>query len=96
MSRTKNLTLKEAADSGRPYKHRRWSNWYTREESFDVDHTVTVADAIASDWEIQQKESYSRQDVERAVKMAIKLESLCKTDEHIMEEALAAADGEGE
>lgn len=46
--KTKGLTLKEAIDSGRPFKHKDWNVFYET-----LGTICTISRAISSDWEIK-------------------------------------------
>lgn len=91
------MTLAEAVKSGKPFRHKGWASdtWANvNERGVVIFHSggecwLTV-DAISDDWMIQQKETFTRADVERAVDVA--LSSRKWNPLHIKEEAMKAAD----
>lgn len=78
------MTLKEAVESGRPFRHKGdldWCLWDKEEDHIILKDSAIIATKknpvfhpflsklISDDWEIQQKETFTREDVERAVNM---------------------------
>lgn len=97
------MTLKEACESGKPFRHKTWGDFYTKEEAIRFEKITSIDEAISDDWEIQQKETFTREDVERAVIVAWN-SSISKTAssgnlvnemllERVIEEAMKAAEG---
>lgn len=98
------MTLKEACESGKPFRHKHWTmgTWaYVSERGVaefikDGEFVALMpSHAISDDWEIQQKEHYTRADVERAI---LKLHDTYKAsysyDETWLEIGMRAADNE--
>lgn len=55
--KTTGLSLKEAVDSGRKFKHKEWSVFIKAD-----DQLISIAEALSSDWMLEKKE-ISREDV---------------------------------
>jgi hypothetical protein len=72
------MTLKEAIEKaqGRKVRRQAWrlgKNLYTS----DLDDTeVSLEDAVADDWEFEQKQTFTRTDVQAAIKEAHRLTAL--------------------
>lgn len=66
--KTKNLSLKEAKESGKPYRCVHGSPWITPDKK---DHYILIEHALSDNWEIKYKETYTLEDVEKAIRAVI-------------------------
>lgn len=66
------MNLKAAAESGKPFRHKSWpkSDLIPPGSPERMPH-IAMDEAISDDWEIQQKETFSREDVEAAIEVAV-------------------------
>lgn len=71
------MTLIDAVKSGKPFRHKSWHHKQAWTHAQSTSHPITLEEAISDDWIIQQKETFSREDVERGIEMAIRLASYC-------------------
>lgn len=86
------MTLAECVKSGKKYKRPIHACWYTPE--IDIHCQIRIEDALADDWEIMQKETFTRADVERAVGAAMSGLISHNIPGRAWEEAMKAAEGE--
>lgn len=85
------MTLKEAIESRRPFRHKSFMHhaWYS---AGDIDTVnITMECAISDDWEIHEKQTFSRKDVERAIDFV--LAGVRRNNDHALKrEAMKAAE----
>ena len=88
------MNLKQAVESGRPFRHKTQIKTYWCTVGTFGSENYSLTDLVSSDWEIQQKETFTRKDVERAlVKLADYLSSTrVQSWQEALEEAMRAAE----
>lgn len=84
------MTLKEAVESGKPFRHKSWLPETHFEYAKDISG-VALGEAISDEWEIQEKTSFTREDVERAVRVGVEMSSAYFDRYEYKQEAIKAA-----
>lgn len=110
--KTTGLTLKEAVESGRPFRHKGWGIWHTKATFHETffkqyvggklqspsynDGPLELKELFSSDWEIKSKDTFTREDVERALDKYAEVAKRygVHNTHHAKEEAMAAAEQE--
>lgn len=87
------MTLKEACESGKPFRHKDWSVCSPWVEKVGEFINCPVSQLISDDWEIQEKTSYSKEDVIRASNVLLQEFVDMKNRPRWLEEAMKAAEG---
>ena len=62
------MTLSECVKSGKPFRHKNHSTWFDLMKCNFKPGEYELNELISDDWEIQQKETFTREDVERGIK----------------------------
>jgi hypothetical protein len=78
MSKTTGLTLAEAVSSGRPFRHKSWSE--NRDfRRYDINCSISIAESLSFDWEIQPlppKQTWTREEVADIRHMLLNLQKI--------------------
>lgn len=100
--KTSGLTIKEAIESGRPFRHKDSNVWeFFKEYDRKLDLPLkgySPNQLISCDWEIKAKDTFTREDVERAIeayrRVAVKTYKAYFNTHHAHQVAMAAAEQE--
>lgn len=99
------MTLREAVKSDKPFRHKSWDmdyvGWVVVGESGEIefprkDQVLILSQAISDDWEIQQKTTFTRADIERAIE-TYSMRAIGQSSHaypQSVKEAMRAAEGE--
>lgn len=89
------MTLAEAVKSGKRFRHKNHSTWFDLNKCYFKPDEYELNELISDDWEIQTKQTFTREDVERACRLVVCHLQRWPTDEHgAIREAMRAAEGE--
>lgn len=87
------MTLKEAIESGRLFRHRSGGIYQTYALGYDT--RIPIEQAISEALEIQEKQTLSREDIEHAINVAlITYKKTCSHASAMLEAMKAAESGE--